>query len=323
MNFIDTNTNTNIMVKKSQLMVRESRYKLSEVAMKSLSLLIAQIHENDEEFKQYSLEIKELMSITGSKSKNVDHYIDVLTNELMSNPFWVGTSKFNWVTVADYRTNEGYVHFEIHQRLKPFLLELKKDYLTYEISNVMHLKSPYVIRLYELCKDHFNAKKDKSIYKNGVFFEMKISEFRELFGIPNTYQYSSGIKLRILNKAMLQFAEKTDIKISYEEKKKGNKVESVIITVNSNLKGSADINKVRNKFISHIRSQYVNQLLLEGKDKNTNIPMKISVSEKGKLYDMNTAEDFKAIRSDEIWDSLFKMSKEGTLKCLTANTLDL
>jgi len=66
-------------------------------------------------------------------------------------------------------------------------------------------------------------------------------------------------------------------------------------------------------FVSYIRAKYTNQLIVERRDKHTDIPIAISVSSSGRLYNLRTGEDFPGSRATEIWRSLFELYKNGNL----------
>ena len=66
-------------------------------------------------------------------------------------------------------------------------------------------------------------------------------------------------------------------------------------------------------FVSHIRANYINQLIVESSDKHTNKPIAISVSKKGYLYNLHTSEDFQGSRAKELWQSMYKMAQDGKL----------
>jgi predicted phage replisome organizer len=69
-------------------------------------------------------------------------------------------------------------------------------------------------------------------------------------------------------------------------------------------------------FVSHIRAKYTNQLIIESRDKHTDIPIAISVSSNGRLYNLRTGEDFPGSRAKELWSSLFELYKVGKLPIL-------
>jgi len=322
MEIVSIEENKNNIVVKHQELVRSARYRLGDTAIKTLSLLISMIKVSDTEFTQYVIKLSDFKELTNAKGNEVAKYVDKMTDDLMSKPFWVGNSKLNWVTVATYEKGDNVVIFEIHRKLKPYLLALQKNFLQYNIANILALKSGYVIRLYELCKDHYS---EATRYKESTMsatFDIKIERLRELFEIPSSYQYSSHIKKHILDKAVKQFKEKTDIQIEYKEQKIGRRVDRVIITVKKNTKGSNDYLKHRTAFIEHMRANYINADVLSAVDKYTQKPILISIAPDGNLYDKKGSE-FNSKRSDEMWDTLFKMAQEDNLLCLKQGSLCL
>ena len=66
-------------------------------------------------------------------------------------------------------------------------------------------------------------------------------------------------------------------------------------------------------FVSHIRANYINKLIIEILDKHMNKPIVISVSKKGYLYNFGTGEDFSGTRAKEIWKSLYVLAKDKKL----------
>jgi len=66
-------------------------------------------------------------------------------------------------------------------------------------------------------------------------------------------------------------------------------------------------------FVSHIRANYINKEIIQTKDRHTSKVIRISVSQNGYLYDINSSEDFKGSRAKEIWKSLYEISRKGEL----------
>lgn len=66
-------------------------------------------------------------------------------------------------------------------------------------------------------------------------------------------------------------------------------------------------------FVSHIRANCINQLIIKCYDKHTTKPISVAVSKKGYLYNLDTAEDFLGSHAKELWQMMFKMAQEGKL----------
>ncbi len=202
---------------------------------------------------------------------------------------------------------------KIAPELKPYLLELGNNFLKYNITNILPLRSAFIIRLYELCKDHYSEGTRYRDSVTSVTFDIKVDKLRELFEIPNSYQYSSHIKTRIIDKAVKQLKDKTDIQIVYKEQKIGRKVDRLLITVKDNNKGSNDYLSSQKAFISYLRANCVNVDLYKGKDKNTLNDMILSIAPDGKIYDKKSSNDFNAKRSSEMWEALYNLAKQGII----------
>ena len=322
MDIVKIEDSKNNLVVKHKDLVWEARYKLSELGIKVVAVLISMVKTKDEYFKEYILKIDDFKELIDSNSKKVYEYVDVMTNELMSKPFKIGDEKFNWVYYARYHKEDNYVVLKIAPELKPYLLALKSDFIEYNIVNILPLKSTYVIRLYELFKSKWSEYKHYNKNAKSYTFELKIADLRERFLIPASYQYSSGIKMRIIDKAKKQFKDKTDIQFEYKEQKIGRKVDRLIITVKDNKKGSNDYLKDKHTFIAYMRDNYVNADLLEAEDADTKKPMLISISPKGELYNKYNINKIKPQQSNKIWDKLYQMAKEGKLPSIKGEQND-
>ena len=72
-------------------------------------------------------------------------------------------------------------------------------------------------------------------------------------------------------------------------------------------------------FVSYLRANFINKEIVKTKDLYTEKIIRLSITNKGMLYDMNTSENFQALRAKEIYASLYKLAKEGKIKNLKEN----
>jgi len=310
MNLIKIEDNKNNTVVKHQDIVRNARYSLSELGIKVVSILIGMCKVSDTEFTQYALNINDFKELIGSSSKNTYDYTHRLINELLSKTLKIEDEQFAWISYGRYKEGDNIVIFEISRHLKPYFLELQKNFLEYNIQNILPLRSAYIIRLYELFKDYLNEGKRYKKNKESITFELKIDWLRQHFEIPKSYQYSSHIKKLIIEKAQKQFKQKTDIQFTYKEQKIGRKVDRLIITVKENNKGSNDYLKNLKTFITYMRKNRVNSDIIETKDKHTGEKLLLSIDAKGHLYNKYSNKNIDKNRAKEIWESLYKLAKE-------------
>lgn len=307
MSIVNIEVDNNCIVKKHKELVQTARYRLSELSIKVVSTLISMLRVDDKDFQEYNLNLKDFKELIGSNSNDTYKQVDKLTTELMNKPFSIGDEKFNWCYYARYRKGEGFVTLKIAPELKPYLLNLKQDFLEYDIKDILSLKSGYIIRFYELFTHEWNIHKNYNKSAKSFTFELELDYLIELFEIPKSYRYND-IK-RILEKAQKQFKEKTNISFTYKEYKLGRKVARWIITVKDNNKGSNDILATRHSFIKHIRETY--------KPANDVFPTirktpkgELKINKNGEIYLMQNDNQIKNYKHDEsikIWDWLYEL----------------
>jgi plasmid replication initiation protein len=228
----------------------------------------------------------------------------------------VGFMLTRWIASAEYFAGAGEIEVEISQKLRPLLLQLKEgNYLNYELGNILSLRSNYLIRLYELLKHEYNKVVKYKPNTTAVIHEINIDDLRKRFEIPESYQYSSGIKNRIFDKAVEQFAKHTDLKIEYKvSRKKGKKVIAVEFTIREN-DGLADYLKDLRTFIQHMRKYYINQDIYKGQG------MILSVSQKGRIYDKITQREYNKNDSQAVWKTWYELAKQNKLLILRQGSL--
>jgi plasmid replication initiation protein len=304
----------NIVSKANELI--KAKGELSGTSQKMLCSIVSMIRVDDKELQEYALKIDDYLKLINSSSKNIN-FIKDRAKELMNNPFEVDNKIFNWCSMVDLKRIEGYIIFDIHPKLKPYLLELKErgNFTQYKIINILSLKGEYSPRFYEFLTMEYNQYMAYHKSANSFSLEVKIDYLREIFKIPNTYRYHD-IKRQILDKAQKQFKEKTDIQFTYQEEKLGRKVDKLIIKIRQNNKGSNSYLTNRHLFIDYIRKNFINETIIESNDKNTQEILMLSVAPNGHLYNKYSLEKIQSSRSDEMWETLFKMAKAGKLDLL-------
>ena len=118
---------------------------------------------------------------------------------------------------AIYVENEATVKFMFANAIIPMLVELERNFTSYEIEQVAHLQSRYAMRLYE-CLIRFKASKTLTI---------TLDELRFRFGLlPDEYTLMSNFKNRVLDLAVKEINENTDITVKYDQHKQGRTITS-------------------------------------------------------------------------------------------------
>ncbi|GAA0809244.1 MULTISPECIES: replication initiation protein RepM [Psychrobacter] len=124
----------------------------------------------------------------------------------------VGHYKSRWVDKIGYIDDLGCVELVFASDVIPLITRLEARYTEYELKQVVGLQSEYAIRLYELVIQWRSVRKTNLI---------SLSELREKLGLVDEYKRIEAFKRRVLDLAVKQINEHTDITVEYEQHKQG------------------------------------------------------------------------------------------------------
>ena len=124
----------------------------------------------------------------------------------------IGHYKSRWVDKIGYIDDLGCVELVFASDVIPLITRLEARYTEYELKQVVGLQSEYAIRLYELIIQWRSVGKTNPI---------SLTELREKLGLVDEYKRIEAFKRRVLDLAVKQINEHTDITVEYEQHKQG------------------------------------------------------------------------------------------------------
>jgi plasmid replication initiation protein len=217
--------NHNFVTKSNRLI--EANYKLGAIEQKIILCLASNIQPSDSDFKTYTLPIKEFAGLIGVKGQHKYSDLKKITKELMQKVFEVRIDKkviqVAWLSYVAYNETEGSIDIRFDPFLRPYLLELKREFTSYKLENVVQLKSTYAIRIYELLKQYEKIQERT----------FSLDDLRKLLGAEDIYPAYGNFKQRVLVPAQIELKDKTDISFVLEEIKRGRKVTKVKFIIHS------------------------------------------------------------------------------------------
>jgi len=124
--------------------------------------------------------------------------------------------KSRWVSKIAYVDSAGILELVFAPDVIPLITQLEQSFTSYELKQISSLSSKYAIRLYELLIQW------RSIGKTPVFL---VDDFRFKLGLgTDEYKIMSNFKKKVLDAALTQINEKTDIVATYEQHKSGRNI---------------------------------------------------------------------------------------------------
>ncbi|MGP4925496.1 replication initiation protein RepM, partial [Psychrobacter faecalis] len=139
--------------------------------------------------------------------------------------------KSRWVQRVKYLDDEASIEVILTYDVVKEVTRIdgyEQFFTQYLLEQTAHMNSAYSVRLYELLVQWKTAK------KTPVF---NIEVFREQLGVePTEYNRIYDFKKNVVDLAVNEINQKTDLKVSYEQKKKGRKIVGFEFAVLTNKK---------------------------------------------------------------------------------------
>lgn len=289
----------NNLITQSNKMVQNARFS-DDITMRELKILytvVSMIEPNDSEFKLYKFRVRELFDLFGLKKNTPVTVIKETAEKLLTRYVSVSSEDSNnflgysLISVCKYIENAGTLEIKINSDVKPFLLQLKRDFTSYKLLNILTLKSEYSIILYQYFKSYLHS---------GGSITVDVEEFKSmLFGKDNTkYSKYSLFKRDLLVRVLNEINSKTDLQIDFEEIKEGRSVKSLKFTITEKSitnKKTSENNIIDNKVV-------IFDLLKEKSDM-----YQVSITEKDFEYIYNISTE---IWKDNDFSKLFELVEE-------------
>lgn len=230
---MNTNTEKFLVVQANELVEAIYSPALTARAHKVSRLIFSLISPSDTDLKLYQISIETLKSFLGYHQGSVygrfQQDLRDIAERLNKEPIVIKAQ--NKMTTAfliaayqiDWRT--GVVTFEIPQLLKPYLIELKRNFTMYPLLYIPKMRSTYSIRLYELlCQ-----------YKTIGYRTFVLEDLQQKVG--SDYKLYGDFKRKVLAIAKRDMDEFTDITFQFKEVKESRKVIAINFTILDNARG--------------------------------------------------------------------------------------
>ena len=124
--------------------------------------------------------------------------------------------KSRWVSEVAYIDNEAVVRLIFSPAIVPLITRLEEQFTKYEIQQISNLTSAYAVRLYEILI---------AWRSTGITLFITLSDFRQKIGVLETeYKRMYDFKKYVLDIALKQVNEHTDINVKVEQHKTGRSI---------------------------------------------------------------------------------------------------
>ena len=187
-------------------------------------MVMAQIRKEDVAEKVYFVSARELMMLTGNEIKYADFQkataklITRLLQGTLANGNFLQTT---FVSSAEYIKGQGIIEITVSPKIRPFYIDLKKEFTTFQLNIALTLHTTYAKRLYEIFSMYKNMN-DKSFIISITELKERLKLIDEKTG-RDKYEKFTHFKKAVLDPAEREINGKSDISFSYKIIE-GNKV---------------------------------------------------------------------------------------------------
>ena len=197
-----------------------SAYRLSLTEMQIILYGISLINPMDGRFpRAYEINIKKFGEMFNRKHSEI--YNDV--KDAVMRRFWdreftfhdkyetnrvgeVVRARAKWITTVKYSDKAGFIKIFFNPEIEEYLHNLKNKFTTYHIKQISEFKRFYSVRFYELFVMHLNQSK-----VNKAVFKVSIVDIRDIFDLKNKYRRFSNLKNNVLDPALKEINDLSDL----------------------------------------------------------------------------------------------------------------
>ena len=236
-------------VSKSNEMIQRSRYSLPLREQRALDYAIAKIQKNDKPGKVYRVDPKEAYKIVTSADNAMGgkEYREAyqIFKGLQYRPVEIYPRagvrvSCNWFHHVAIDENTGTLEFEFHDMLSPYLFQLRRNFTAYYLENTAKMKSVYGPRLYQVLKSYAMGRKVEKTFTLDEIKEAVGASFvavkngRGVFEVTTikSYEMYGKLKQAVIDPAVDDINECSDMRVTYEAIKTGRKVTAIKFIVN-------------------------------------------------------------------------------------------
>lgn len=198
-----------IVAKSNDLVTKLAKFDLPELRL--IAYCLAHYDSKKPENRTFTAKIVDLVKIFPMDEDSAYTVIYNAMLELNNKPlvFDKGNERhfWNWFSGFIYRRGKGEFEFRINPDIQPYLLELKDCFSIYRLADVYQFKSAYTWKLYE------NLNRWK---KSGSWY-VEIKVLKSYLGADKKYSRFNSFRERILNPAIEEINEKSDLNVGYEK----------------------------------------------------------------------------------------------------------
>jgi plasmid replication initiation protein len=213
--------------------ITTARYDYSACQLDILFYLLSKIKKEDSNSQEYQVYVRDIESIT-DRTWNYQQLREA-TADMGSRLFEIKTThsyKQLWMfQKVEYMDGQGFFTIKLSEDIKPYLFELKDNFTSYQLHSALKLSSKYAKRIYQLASQWKDIGETKAydLEEFKIMLKLKDPSGKK----PEQFERISDFKKFVLDIAVRQITQNTDLTVSYRLFKQGRSFKSIRFYVNT------------------------------------------------------------------------------------------
>ena len=215
-------------VVKSNELIQRRRYSLSVQEQKTIAYICSLIKPGDKRKREFQFDINEYckvcgLSLCGKNYNDIKLLLDGLSKkgfQIENDEMWTSVK---WVEKPKIYKRSGTVLVRLDEDLMPYLFELKERFTQYELYNILAMHSSFSLRIYEILKSYQNMHRKR--------FELEDLKEKLMVQDVKSYANFKDFRKKVIEVAVNEINELTDIEVSWTPEKKGRKVVAITFEI--------------------------------------------------------------------------------------------
>ena len=218
---------TELEIRQSNVLTN-ARSEYSEIQLDLFFFILSKLRKTQDSLV-YRLDIKELSTLTGNQY-NMPKLLEA-TEGMIGRVFTAKTEKgngqFAMLQGAVYLTGTRIIEIELTRLVLPHLFDLKDNFTSYALAAALRLTSKFAKRIYQLCSQWKDLGETK---------KYDIEDLKATLGLIDDkgnekLKVFADFRRTVLDVAVKQINEHTELHISYKLEKEGRSFKNIIFTV--------------------------------------------------------------------------------------------
>jgi plasmid replication initiation protein len=173
--------------------------------------------------REHTLTAKEFNKVFNTDIDNSYRHLKKAIDKLMKTDIKIerpenqSIIRINVCSQAEYKKREGCITIKFTDDIMPYIAQVKKKFVLYNLKEIANFGSLYTTRLYELVQE----------FKETGWMLKSVEQLREAFAVGEKFKAYKDLKKYTFDHACKEINNNHELNLGYEEIKEGRKVIAV------------------------------------------------------------------------------------------------